>query len=101
MSIEKIDPSPVKEYMPVYHTLQALKKDQTDEQFKHFLNLLKQFHINILFVEALSQMLKYAKSLKDLLTNKLKFKEVSIFPSNQDVKEEERSNEFHYSLHDW
>lgn len=35
-------------------------------------------HINVLFAEALSQMPNYVKFLKDLLTNKRKFEEVSI-----------------------
>ena len=47
-----------------------LKKDQVDKQFKCFLDLLKQLHINVPFVEALAQMSKYAKFLKDLLTKK-------------------------------
>lgn len=51
--------------------------DHTDEQFKCFLDFLKQLHINIPFVEALSQMPKYTKFLKGLLTNKKMFEEVS------------------------
>lgn len=41
------------------------------------LNLLKQLHINVLFIEALSHMPKYVKFLKDLLKNKQKFEQVS------------------------
>ena len=52
-----------------------MKNDQGDEQYKKFLSLFKQLHINIPFVEALAQMPKYAKFLKDLLTNKTKLEE--------------------------
>lgn len=60
----------VKEYIPQLPYFSGLKSDYTSEQFKMFMDLLKQVHINMLFVKALSQMLKYAKFLKDLLTNK-------------------------------
>jgi len=52
-----------------------LKNDQNDKKYKKFLGLFKQLHINIPFVEALSQMPRYAKFLKDLLTNKRKLEE--------------------------
>jgi len=49
-----------------------LKTDQDNEQYRKFLGIFKQLHINIQFAEALAQMPKYAKFLKDLLTNKRK-----------------------------
>jgi len=39
------------------------------------MGISKQLHINIQFAEALTQMPKYAKFLKDLLTNKRKLEE--------------------------
>lgn len=42
-----------------------------------FLELFKQLHINLPFVEALAKMPKYTKFLKDLLTNKKKHREIS------------------------
>ena len=57
-SKEKAEPPLVKEYIPRLPYLSKLKKDQVDEQFKQFLHLLKQLHINVLFVEALAQMPK-------------------------------------------
>ncbi|XP_021980186.1 uncharacterized protein LOC110876319 [Helianthus annuus] len=39
--------------------------------------MLKKLHVNIPFVEALSKMPKYAKFLKDLLTNKKKLEDLS------------------------
>ena len=46
---------------------QRLKKKNDEGQFKKFLNVLKQLHINILLVEALEQMPSYVKFLKDIL----------------------------------
>lgn len=39
--------------------------------------MFKTLYINVLFVEALAQMARYAKFLKELLTNKRKLEEVS------------------------
>ncbi|KAK1423916.1 hypothetical protein QVD17_19227 [Tagetes erecta] len=47
------------------------------EQYARFLEMLKKLHVNLPFVEALAKMPKYAKFLKDLLTNKKKLEELS------------------------
>ncbi|KAK8614704.1 hypothetical protein V6N13_068499 [Hibiscus sabdariffa] len=47
-----------------------LKKQKQDYQFKKFLDILKQVHINLPLVEALQQMPNYAKFLKDMVTRK-------------------------------
>ncbi|KAM6558679.1 hypothetical protein CsatA_027919 [Cannabis sativa] len=49
---------------------QRFKKKQDDGQFRRFLDVLKQLHINIPLVEALEQMPTYVKFLKDILTKK-------------------------------
>ncbi|XP_076954094.1 uncharacterized protein LOC143628364 [Bidens hawaiensis] len=54
--------------------------DRDEEQNAKFLELLKQLHLNVPFLEAFTQMLKYAKFLKDILTNKQKLAEVSSIP---------------------
>ena len=64
------------EYQPRIPYSPIVRKDQQDEQFKKLLDMLKTFHITVPFVEALAQMLRYAKFLKELLTNKRKFEEV-------------------------
>ncbi|XP_022157394.1 uncharacterized protein LOC111024103 [Momordica charantia] len=78
-SVEKAEPSeaPVqksvetpREYRPPPLYPQRLQKTNQDNQLKHFLNVLKQFHINIPLVEALEQMPNYAKNFKDILTKK-------------------------------
>ncbi|XP_022150853.1 uncharacterized protein LOC111018898 [Momordica charantia] len=47
-----------------------LQKKNQEGQFKRFLEVLKQIHINIPLVEALEQMSTYVKFLKDVLTKK-------------------------------
>ncbi|KAL4283808.1 hypothetical protein GQ457_16G019000 [Hibiscus cannabinus] len=54
---------------------QRLKKQKQDYQFKKFLYILKQVHINLPLVEALQQMPNYAKFLKDMVTRKKRIEE--------------------------
>ncbi|KAK8617986.1 hypothetical protein V6N13_080886 [Hibiscus sabdariffa] len=54
---------------------QRLKKQKQDYQFKKFLDILKQVHINLSLVEALQQMPNYAKFLKDMVTRKKRIEE--------------------------
>ena len=54
-----------------------VKKNQIDEQFKQYLELFKLIHINIPFVEALSQMPKYAKYFEELWSDIGKLEKVS------------------------
>ena len=75
--MEKRPPLAVKEYVPRVPYPTRLNQNKDKEQFGKFLDLFKQLHINIPFVEALSQMPKYAKFLKDLLSNKRKLEDVS------------------------
>ncbi|KAL5541723.1 hypothetical protein UlMin_009433 [Ulmus minor] len=49
---------------------QQFQKQQQDQQFRRFLDVLKQLHINIPLVEALEQMPNYVKFMKDILTKK-------------------------------
>ncbi|XP_038882315.1 uncharacterized protein LOC120073556 [Benincasa hispida] len=53
----------------------TLKKKDDSKQFKRFLDVLRQLHINIPLVEALEQMPSYVKFLKDILANKRKIGE--------------------------
>ncbi|GKB16814.1 DNA-directed DNA polymerase [Tanacetum coccineum] len=48
----------------------SLRKEKEEAQQRKFLENLKQLHINLPFIKALAQILKYAKFLKGLLTNK-------------------------------
>ncbi|KAJ9536280.1 hypothetical protein OSB04_un000552 [Centaurea solstitialis] len=54
---------------------QRLKAKNVDTQFKKFLDIFKQLHINIPLVEALEQMPNYVKFLKDILNKKRRLSE--------------------------
>ncbi|KAK8702407.1 hypothetical protein V6N13_020762 [Hibiscus sabdariffa] len=49
---------------------QILKKHKEDTQFKKFVDMLDQLHIDVPFLEAIDQMPTYAKFLKDIITKK-------------------------------
>lgn len=49
---------------------QRLKKKTDDMKFSKFMAMLKQMTVNVPLVEALEQMLGYAKFMKDLMTKK-------------------------------
>ncbi|KAH7651017.1 hypothetical protein IHE45_20G029300 [Dioscorea alata] len=68
---------PVVEYQPKLPYPVRMQKEKQEEQLKKFLDVFKTLHINVPFVEALAQMPKYAKFLKELLTKKRKLEEVS------------------------
>ncbi|XP_038888341.1 uncharacterized protein LOC120078183 [Benincasa hispida] len=55
-----------------------LMKKNDEQQFKRFLELLRQLHINIPLIESLKQMPKYVKILKDLLTKKRRVSEKDV-----------------------
>ena len=67
----------VQPYKPQLPYPARLRKERDQEQIGKFLELFKQLHINLPFVEALTQMSRYAKFLKDLLSNKKKLEKVS------------------------
>ncbi|GJV49174.1 integrase, catalytic region, zinc finger, CCHC-type containing protein [Tanacetum coccineum] len=60
-----------------------LKKEKEKEQFQKFIGNLQQLHINIPFIEALEQMPKYAKFMKDLLSKRGKGSEASKIILNE------------------
>ena len=49
-----------------------------EEQLSKLLNMFKKIEINIPFVEALAQMLNYAKFIKDILSKKMRFVEEEV-----------------------
>ncbi|CAL1411322.1 unnamed protein product [Linum trigynum] len=80
--VEKVAPTPkpqpvVKEHVPQLPFPARLHKDKLETEFAKFMAILKQLNISIPFVEALSKMPKYAKFMKDLLTNKKKLGDLS------------------------
>ena len=62
-------------YDPPIPFPQRLRKNNMDDQFSNFLSVFKQLHINISLIEALEQMPKYAKFLKDIISKKRKLEE--------------------------
>ncbi|XP_076907342.1 uncharacterized protein LOC143563753 [Bidens hawaiensis] len=77
---EKQAKPPLRVYKPKFPYPGRLQMDRDKEQNAKFLELLKQLHLNVPFLEVLTQMPKYAKFLKDILTNKQKLAEVSYVP---------------------
>ncbi|XP_021974301.1 uncharacterized protein LOC110869291 [Helianthus annuus] len=74
---------PVADFIPPIPYPSRLKKQKDDEQLGKFLEMFKQLHKNIPFVEALAQMPKYARFLKDNLTNKQKLESLSCVLINE------------------
>ena len=68
MPQQRIDQQEMRKPPPPFP--QRFHKQQQDKQFKKFLDVLKQLHINIPLVEALEQMPSYAKFMKDILAKK-------------------------------
>ncbi|KAI3775870.1 hypothetical protein L1987_45626 [Smallanthus sonchifolius] len=71
-STKKATETPVREYKPPFPYLGRHRREKEGSHYQRFLSVLRKLHINIPFVEALSSMPKYAKYLKDMLTNKTK-----------------------------
>ncbi|KAK1587423.1 hypothetical protein Q3G72_012697 [Acer saccharum] len=61
-----------------------LRKHKDAHNFAKFLKIFKKLHINIPFTEALAQMPKYVKFLKELLANKKKLEDFEMVPLNEE-----------------
>ncbi|XP_076895148.1 uncharacterized protein LOC143547659 [Bidens hawaiensis] len=55
----------------------CLKKQKMEEEYRKFLELFKQLHINLPFLDTLKEMPKYDKFLKEVLSNMKKLEELS------------------------
>ncbi|XP_038880374.1 uncharacterized protein LOC120072024 [Benincasa hispida] len=62
----------------------CLMKKNDEQQFKHFLEPLRQLHINIPLLEALEQMPKYVNFFKDILTKKRRVSETEVIALTQE-----------------
>jgi len=58
--------------MPLLSSPQRFAKTRLDSQFVKFLDVLKKLHVNIPFINALSQILMYVKFLKEILSKNKK-----------------------------
>ncbi|XP_021747615.1 DNA damage-inducible protein 1-like, partial [Chenopodium quinoa] len=61
--------------MPRVPFPQRLAQAKLEKKYGKFLDILKKLHINIPFLDAISEMPSYAKFLKDMLSNKKKLAE--------------------------
>ncbi|GKD23501.1 hypothetical protein Tco_1225204 [Tanacetum coccineum] len=80
---QEIKEQTVKPPTPLISFPHRLKKENEEAQQRKFLENLKQLHINIPFTKALSQMPKYAKFLKGLLSNKTRLEEACTVTLNE------------------
>ncbi|XP_035832796.1 uncharacterized protein LOC118481696 [Helianthus annuus] len=74
---KELEKEPTRVYKPTPPYPGRLVRGKDAEQYGRFMEMLKKLHVNIPFVEALAKMPKYAKFLKDLLTNKKKLEDLS------------------------
>ncbi|GJS50539.1 reverse transcriptase domain-containing protein [Tanacetum coccineum] len=77
-------PNPHQPPIPYPSRLNKEKLQGKDDiQIHSFLQMFKKIHFNISFSEALAHMPKFAKMVKDLLTNKEKLLEIANTPVNE------------------
>eukprot|EP00257_Ricinus_communis_P013848 XP_015571383.1 uncharacterized protein LOC107260846 [Ricinus communis] len=81
---QKVKPIPIGEYQPKIPYPARLKQVEAQEHFSKLLDILRQLHINLPFIDVLKQMLKYAKFLKDILSSKSKLEEVAYVKLNEE-----------------
>ena len=71
-------------YKPRLPFPQRQHQQKTDKQFSKFLEILKQLHINLPFVDVISQMPSYAKFFKEILSNKRKLEDCERVALNEE-----------------
>ncbi|XP_052624919.1 uncharacterized protein LOC128132404 [Lactuca sativa] len=74
---------PKKPFQPPLPYPARAKREKQEEEYQKFLDHIKALQINIPFIEAVAQMPKYAKFLKELLTNRRKMEEVKKVVLNE------------------
>ncbi|KAL7600739.1 hypothetical protein Lser_V15G23756 [Lactuca serriola] len=74
---------PAKPFQPPLPYPTRAKQEKKEENYQKFLDHIKALQINIPFIEAVVQMPKYAKFLKELLTNRRKMEEVKEVVLNE------------------
>ncbi|XP_048229063.1 uncharacterized protein LOC125369837 [Ricinus communis] len=75
---------PLREYQPKISYPVGLKQAQVEQQFGKLLENFKQLHINLSFVEVISQMPRYVKFLNEILNNKRKFEDLERVTLNKE-----------------
>ncbi|XP_045802435.1 uncharacterized protein LOC123896027 [Trifolium pratense] len=69
-------------YKPPIPYPQRLAKSKNPGQFEKFIEMLKRLHIDIPFIEAITQIPSYAKFLKEILSNKRKIEDIGQVECN-------------------
>ncbi|XP_070030733.1 uncharacterized protein [Nicotiana sylvestris] len=77
-TLRREDSNNMSKHMPDLPFPQKLYREKLDKQFDRFLDMLRQVNVNLPFTEVLSQMLAYAKFLKEILTKKRNIEETSV-----------------------
>ncbi|WCJ25551.1 hypothetical protein M5689_007426 [Euphorbia peplus] len=80
--VEKYIPPPP--YQPPAPYPGALVDEKLEKRHSKILDTLRKLHINLPFLEALNQMPKYKKFLKDILSNKTQLENVACVQLNRD-----------------
>ncbi|XP_070050914.1 uncharacterized protein [Nicotiana tomentosiformis] len=62
---------------------QRLAKQKKDDQYRKFMEMLRQSQLNIPLMDALREMLGYAKMMKDLMSQKFDFQDLSTVTLTQ------------------
>ncbi|XP_021741958.1 uncharacterized protein LOC110708179 [Chenopodium quinoa] len=75
-------PKPLAPYVSKVPFPQRLAQAILEKKYGKFLDIFKKLHINIPFLDAISEMPSYAKFLKDMLSNKKKLEENSTVALN-------------------
>ncbi|XP_061349644.1 uncharacterized protein LOC133294895, partial [Gastrolobium bilobum] len=76
--------APVVKNRPLPPFPQRLQKQKQDNRFRKFLDLLKQLHVNIPFVDALEQMPTYVKLMKEIISRKRRLEEFETVALTQE-----------------
>lgn len=69
------DVIPIEPYKPPVPFPQRLAQAKLEKKYGKFLDILKKLHINIPFLDAISEMPSYTMFFKDMLSNKRKIEE--------------------------
>ncbi|XP_070045401.1 uncharacterized protein [Nicotiana tomentosiformis] len=62
---------------------QRLAKQKKDDQYRKFMEMLRQIQLNIPLMDAFREMLGYAKMMKDLMSRKFDFQDLSTLTQTQ------------------
>ncbi|CAL1382847.1 unnamed protein product [Linum trigynum] len=74
----------VVEHKPKFPFPTRMHKDRLEEEFGNFMSMLRKLNVQVPFLDALSQMHKYPKFLKDLLSKKKKLNELSTMELSEE-----------------